>query len=113
MTWLWNLLKSLKLITIILFVVGWNAVCYVGMLLNGGAGRIVTLPSAIAMVVNCSLLAALAFATASFPTWQRVALRPNADPNTARPGLLFIGSLGVILAVGGVITAIAILRGHT
>ena len=113
MNWLWNLAKSLKPATIIIFVIGWNLLCYLGMSLNGGPGRIVTLPAAAAMTFTCSLLAALAFATASFPVWQRIALRPDKDPSVARPGLLLIGFLGTILALGGIFTAYAILQGHT
>jgi hypothetical protein len=112
MSWLWDLVKSLRLITIAIFVIGWNVLCYLSMFLNGGAGRIVTISSAVAMTVTCVLLAGLAFTTAALPTWQRIALRPDADPAAARPGLLFIGFLGTVLALGGLFTAYGILRGH-
>jgi hypothetical protein len=112
MTWLWNLIKNLKPITIVLFVIGWNGLVYLGASLTGGEGGIVTVGAAVAMTLNCALLAVLAFATAALPTWQRIAFRPGADPAAARPGLLFLGVLGTILALGGIFTAYGILRGH-
>jgi hypothetical protein len=113
MNWLWNLVKSLKLATIVLFVAGWNLLCYLGMSLNGGAGRILTVPAAVAMTLTCTLLAVLSFVTAASPSWQRVALRSGADPNAARPGLIFIGCIAAFLALGFMFSAYGVARSHT
>jgi hypothetical protein len=103
---LWKVVKNLKPLAIVVAILVWNAICLVGIWLNGGLGRIETLGSGIAMAVACGLLSATAFLGATSSTWQRIALRPGADPNEPRSGLLFIGFLGAVLMVGGIISAI-------
>ena len=109
---LWNLLKSIKPLAIVAIVVVWNALCLVGIWLNGGMGRIATFPSAAAMTLASLSLAIFAFSAARSGAVQRAVLRPNADPTLALPGLLFLGTLGAILALGSAITAYGILHGH-
>ena len=110
---LWNLVKSLRPIAIVAIVVIWNALCLIGIWLNGGMGRIATFPSAAAMTLACLSLAIFAFSAARFDAVQRVVLRANANPTLAYPGLFFLGLLGALLALGSAFTAYSILTGHT
>jgi hypothetical protein len=103
---LWKVVKNLKPLAIIVAVLVWNAICLVGIWLNGGLGKIETLGTGIAMAVACALLSATAFLVATNSTWQRIALRPRADPNEPRSGLLFLGFLGAVLMIGGVFSAV-------
>ncbi len=96
---LWNLVKSLRPWAIVVAVVVWNVVGLMGIWLNGGTGRIRTMSSGFALVLDCGLLAACAMAVAISPTWQRFALRPGVDPSEPRSGLVFIALLASGLAV--------------
>lgn len=112
MNWLWNLLKSLKVSSIVVSVVVWNAIGLVGIHLNGGAGPIRTPLSGLFMAFDCALLAAATATVAVSPAWQRRALRPGADVALARPGLWFMVALASFLAVGGGVSSVALLLGR-
>jgi len=109
---LWNLVKSIRPIAIVAIVVIWNALCLVGIWLNGGMGRVATFPSAAAMTLASLCLAAFAFSAACSGAVQRAVLRPNANPTSARSGLLFLGVLGTLLTLGSAFTAYGILHSH-
>lgn len=111
MTWLWNLIKSLKISSIVVFVVVWNAVGLFGLHLNGGTGPIRTPASGLVMALDCAMLAASAAAIALSPAWRRRALRPGTDIAVARPGLWFIVALASLLALGGSISSVALFSG--
>lgn len=112
MNWLLNLLKSLKVSSIVVVIVVWNATGLLGIHLNGGAGPIRTPLSGVLMAFDCALLAVAAATVAVSPAWQRRALRPGADVTLARPGLWFIVILATFLAIGGGVSAVALLLGH-
>ena len=101
----WKVVKNLKPSAIVIGIVVWNTICLVGIWLNGGMGRIETPGSAIAMIVACGLLSLSCFLVATMPSWQRIALRPGADPGEPRAGLVFLGVLAALLAGGGVLSA--------
>jgi hypothetical protein len=103
---LWKLLKSLKVKAIVIALLVWNGVGFIGLWLNHGSGQMRTLAGSLTVAFTCALLSLVAFATALSEWWQTLALRPQADPGDARPGLLFIGVLGAILAVGGLLGAL-------
>jgi hypothetical protein len=100
---LWELLKSLKVKVIVVAVIVWNAVGFLGVWLNGGTGSVHTRAGGIAMSFDCALLAFAAFSTAFSDAWQGAALRPTADSSESRPGLMFIGFLGTVLAVSALL----------
>ena len=109
----WNLVKSLRPLAIVAIVVAWNALCLIGVWLNGGMGRVSTFGSAAVMTIACLSLAIFAFSAAQTGAVQRAVLRPNANPTVARPGLFFLGLMGVLLALGSAFTAYGLLNGHT
>jgi hypothetical protein len=110
---IWKLIKTLRLEVIIAFVIIWNVLMGVGIAMNGGVGKIRTTPGAIAMALTCGALAVFCFGTVLIAAWQRIMLRPTADPAQAKPGLLFIGLVSSFLSAGGVVTAIGIFGNHT
>ena len=87
------------------FVVVWNLVCFIGVLLNGGFGKIHSVPSALVMAVACGGLAFIGFGSLAIPSVRSVVLLPTAELSTARPGLIFIGILGSALTLGAIYTA--------
>jgi hypothetical protein len=109
MNWLWDLVKSLKISSILVVFVVWNAIGLVGLSLNGGYGPIRTLAGGLVMALECALLAGAAAAVAVSPAWQRRVLRPDADVQVARPGLWFIVVIASLLAIGGGISSIALM----
>ena len=102
----WKLIKNLKPAAIVIAIVAWNAICLTGIWLNGGLGRIETFGAAIAMVVACALLSITSLLVAFSAKWQRIALRPGVDPGEPRSALLFLGFLGAVLMVDGLVSAI-------
>lgn len=102
----WKLIKNLKPSAIVVAVLVWNAICLFGIWLNGGMGRIETLGAGIAMAVACGLLSVMAFLVATTSTWQRIALRPGTNPSEPRSALMFLGFLGALMMLGGVIGAV-------
>ncbi len=109
----WKLIKTLRPKVIVIILISWNVLIGIAIAFNGGIGQIRTLPSAIAMACTCGSLAVFGFCTALMPSWQRVMLRPEADPKYAQPGLLFVALIGIILTVAGVFTATGIIGKHT
>jgi hypothetical protein len=99
-----KLLKSLKLKAIVVAVLVWNGLGLIGIWLNHGSGEIRTVAGGLTIALICSLLSYVAIATTRSGWWQSLALRPQADPDDARPGLFFIGLLGAILAAGALLS---------
>ena len=110
---LWQLIKTLRPEVIVIFLISWNVLVGIGMVLNGGMGQIRTLSGAIAMAITCGGLAAFGFCTALVPAWQRVMFRPEADPRPARLGLIIFGIIGAILAIVGAVSAVNFIGNHT
>jgi hypothetical protein len=81
------------------FVVVWNLVFVVVGQLNGGSGAFNTIPAAVVAAVACAGVGLVGFGSLSSPGVRSVVLRPTADLTAARPGLVFLGVLGSVLAV--------------
>jgi hypothetical protein len=107
---LYPLLTSLRPRFIIAFVVVWNALCFTGIWLNGGTGRITTLPSVVFMFIACAGVAFIGFGALTLPRFRALVLRPNVDIAVVRPGLVLLGILGTLLALGTAITAYDLLQ---
>jgi hypothetical protein len=110
---MWQLLKSLKPITIVGFVVLWNALCGIGIWLNQGMGSVKTFQSAVFMSVACAALAAGSLGTLNSRALQSAFLRPASDMQTVRPGLIFLSMVATFLMLGSIYTAYNLLQHHT
>ena len=81
------------------FIVVWNLVFFVIRYLNGGAGLFKTVPAAVVAASACACVGLIGFGSLSSPRLRYAVLRPTADLSAARPGLIFLGVLGSLLAV--------------
>ena len=99
MTILFRLLKNLRPSFMLGFLVIWNLVFFSVRELNGGSGTFKTIPAAVVAATACAGLGFIGFGSLSLSRLRHVVLRPTADLAAARPGLIFVGALGTLLAV--------------
>ena len=99
------LARGLKPSASIAAVVGWNVLCGIGIYLNGGLGRLKTVPSVLMMFVACTAMTIFALATVMSERWRRIVLRESADVDSVVSAMLFLALIATILALGALYTA--------
>lgn len=61
----WDFFKCIKPMAILIFVIAWNALWFLGVWLNDGVGGVNTLASAACFTLASAAVAVLGFSTAS------------------------------------------------
>lgn len=98
---------------ILAFILIWNLLCGLMILLNGGMGPIDTLPGFIGVVIVGSYAAFSGFAPVTSQKYRVRWCRPEADFQDAKFGLITLGLVGIVFVIAGLFVVVSKLTGLT
>jgi len=107
------MLLVVKPLRILIFIVVWNILCGVAILLNGGMGSIETPGGYMGFAVAGAFAAFSGFAPVVSMRFRKRWCRPNRDFDEGRFGLILLGSIGSLFAVVGLWSVVSTLTGVT
>jgi hypothetical protein len=98
---------------IIAFILIWNLLCGVIILLNGGMGPVDTLPGFLGVIIVGSYAAFCGLAPVASQKYRVRWCRPDADFQDAKVGFITLGLVGVLLVLAGLFSIVSKLTGLT